>query len=52
MPKPSSARSRASKAEKLRLDRNVEPGNDLIGDQNFWNVAQRARDVDALALPA
>ena len=52
MPKPSSAAQPRQQAQKLRLDRNVEPGNDLVGDQNLWNVAQRARDVDALALPA
>ena len=40
------------KIEKLRLNRDIEPGNDLIGDQNLRNVAKRARDIDALALAA
>ena len=50
--KPRSRRSAASRFKQLRLHRHVEPGHDLVGDQNARHGAERARDVDALALPA
>ena len=36
----------------LRLDRDIEPGDDLVGDEKARLGAERARDVDALALAA
>ncbi len=36
----------------LRLDRDVEGGNRLVGDEQFGLKRQRASDADALALPA
>jgi hypothetical protein len=41
-----------AKIQKLRLDRDVEAGDDFVGDQDFRQCAQGASDVDALALPA
>ncbi len=36
----------------LRLDRHVERGDRLVADQHVGLHGQRARDGDALALPA
>ena len=37
--------------QQLRLDRNVEAGDDFVGDEDLWDGTQRARNVDALTLP-
>ena len=37
---------------RLRLDQNIQAGNDLVGDQQPGLGAERARDVDALTLAA
>ena len=38
--------------EHQRLDGDVEPRDDLVGDQQFGHDAQRARDVDPLTTRA
>jgi len=42
----------AQQVEDLRLDRDVERGDGLVGDQQLGFQRQRARDADALALAA
>ena len=49
---PSSLAQLAQQLEDLRLDRDVERADGLVGDQHARARRQRARDRDALALPA
>ena len=46
------ALDRAQHVEDLRLDRHVERGHWLVGDQQLGIERERAGEADALALPA
>ena len=46
------AAQRRKQVQKLRLHRHIEPGHDLVCDQDARHGAERARNVDALALAA
>ena len=50
--RPISAASFSSSVEDLRLRRDVEAGDDLVGQHEFRRQRERARDADALALAA
>ena len=49
---PCSARSRSNRSQHLRLDRDVERADRLVGDQQLGFDRHRPRDRDALTLPA
>ena len=49
---PSCALQVAQQVQHLRLDRDVERRDRLVGDQQLRFQRERARDADALALPA
>jgi hypothetical protein len=46
------ARELCEQVDDLRLDRNIESGDRLVGDNEFGFDSERPRDRDALALSA